>query len=161
MNTLEKRKLESVVENKISTARTVYKQRRETEYEGLIEELKKMLPPKVQAIIDDAEKARASFFGHAEALQRKAMALGFSLDIDGNRNNDVSASLERTGRWVNGEHQYVYTEPSIVAHADETNKVLAALDELNAEYLVEIWSDTADMKKLFDKFEKDSRALIA
>lgn len=155
MNTNEKRKLEALVASKLSTVKTVYKHRRETEYKGISRELESNSPEKLKAIIADAEKLNASHRSQVEALKAKALALGFSLGLDYVQNDEVRAGLISSTRWVNGEYQYTYTEPTLAAHAEQTNKVLSQFDDILSRYSVEIWSETADMKNIFDKFEKE------
>lgn len=156
MNINEKRKLEALVSSKLSVARDIYKHRRETEYEGLRRDMQDTLPEKVQAIVTEGEKLQTSFLAQYEVLKAKARVQGFHLTIRMDEDDDgVHATLERTGRWVNGNYEHTYTEPTLVIHEQETNTALSTLDDLGSRYSVEIWSETADMKNTFDKFQKE------
>jgi len=155
MNTNEKRKLEALVISKLATKRKVYQQKRATEYKSLVSEVSFSVPQAVQDLVTQAEKIRAAFFVEKEKLTQKARALGYTLHLSGDSDDDVSAILEKMGKWVSGQYDYTYTEPSLLAHEAETNKVLATLDDVSSRYSIEIWSESTDMKNLFERFEKD------
>jgi len=160
MNTVEKRKLEALVASKLSAVREVYRHRRQTEYEALSSQLEIQPPQKVQETIDKAKKIQSTFIAEATALTAAAEAQGYTLNLHINKHIDVNPTLRHSGRWINGEYCRAVTEPSLLAHSNETNKNLAALDDISARYNVEIWSETADMKNLFEKFTKEIEKLV-
>lgn len=161
MNTNEKRKLEGAVTSKLATSATVFRQRRKAEYEGLVEEMRNNRPAEVTKLIEKAELARSAYLANCQKVEAEMAKLGFSIYNLKDDRDQVDVELIKTSRWINGSYEYTYTEPSLTAHADATNKVLAGIDDLRNRYYVEIWSDGAEMKTTFEKFEKEITKLLA
>ena len=188
MNTLEKRKLESIITSTLGDARTAYQQRRNREHEALVRKFEKNVPPQVQKLVKKCKDAKAEYTRKAAELSTRkaeldkedteavkvreasidsaaeeATKLGYKLS-NYRHSDEVEVSLAYattyTGRYNNTAVR-TYTEPTLTAYEKETIESIQKLDDMASEYAIAVWADNGDMGALLDRFSKDVRQLTA
>lgn len=154
MNTTEKRKLEGVIVSKLSEQREAYKTRRSRERAALIDKLQENPPKEVERLAAKRVEVEAAYKKQVEEIERKAEALGYNVDLDysGDRRIRLHSVYDEGAR--------TYAAPELKKHIAETTATIAKLDDMSTTYTVTIWSESEDMGKLLEKFQKEVKQLV-
>lgn len=149
MNTIEKRKIESVINADIATQITNWKDTRGNELSELTERLEQKPPAAVIAYT----KAIREFKKEIESHEKSLKALGWEF-------HDYDDKVQMITRYDQDAKEYTHSALEVLAHQKETQKIIRALEALGRKYTLKIYAGSEEMEKLLEKFNAEISKIL-
>lgn len=153
MNTIEKRKIESVINDDIEQNISTYKSNRASEYHTLKEGFEKNPPKEVSALLKKAQTLKDEL----NAVEKDVERLGWNMN---SYSDKVSVSMKGHYDYSERNSRYVAEVKELVAHDKETDSTIQSLKELGRRYTLKIYAGSADMEKILNAFTSEISKLL-
>lgn len=154
MNTIEKRKIENVINEDIKQKKDEYQNARREEYNALKEKFEKQPPAEVLKILRKAQDAQKI----CKQAEKEAEALGWNIQEYDNYND---AKMKSSYNWKpNGQSDYTYHAKELTSHDAETQKTISALERIGRAYTLKIYSGSDEMEKILKSFEAEITKIL-
>lgn len=154
MNTIEKRKIESVINSEIKERVKAYENKREQEYNELKEKFEKQPPKEICDILTLANRAHDQL----NNLEAKAKKLGWNLYGFSTYNNGIIAQMESSYDY--DRKGYTHHAKELREHQAQTEKTINALRRLGRDYTFKIYAGSEEMQAILESFEIEISKLL-
>jgi hypothetical protein len=152
MNTIEKRKIETVINADIAQHISAYKGRRNSEREAIKEKLEKKAPAEILALLTIAKNATAT----ADKAVADAKKLGWDIKTY----NGGSVSIISTWSYANGTSRYTPQAKELLDFEAQTDANVKKLEQIGRNYTLKIYAGGQEMQDLMDSFTKELAKII-
>lgn len=149
MNTVEKQKIEKIINRDIEQRITAYSAQRSEQVRELVAKVEKKAPTEVQKLASEYRVHKAAM----DAAEKKVEERGWRICSDG------SLALRTRYEWGRNGSTTTYFAPEITEHQYETAERIEKLKQLGTNYALRLYAGTDAVPDIYGQFAKELEKL--